>query len=61
MTWETGTTELTCEHCGARHLVSYRDYPVRDKGSLACLKCGKELIRWNGTRDYTDVQLLKDA
>lgn len=60
MTWETGSTELTCKHCGARHHVDYRDYPVRDKGSQDCLKCGEELIRWNGTRDYIAFRLIEN-
>lgn len=60
-TWDSGTAEFECPKCGAKHVCDYRDYPVRDRGEFACLKCGAELHRWNGARDYFDLRLVDDA
>jgi hypothetical protein len=29
-------------------------------GSQACLKCGNELISWNGPRDYIEFRLEEE-
>jgi hypothetical protein len=58
-TWRTGTGIEDCPHCGAQHSFTYQDLPVREKGSQACLKCGKELMSWNGARDYSGFKLVK--
>ena len=44
--WDKGTEELTC-------LLS-------NIGSQGCLKCGNELISWNGPRDYIEFRLEKE-
>jgi AhpD family alkylhydroperoxidase len=54
--WDTG--EATCEHCGAVHLYTYQDLPAETRGTQKCLRCGKELMRWKGGRDYFDFKLL---
>ncbi len=54
-----GHQNFTCEHCGVEHRVPYKDFPMRDKGANACLSCGKQLHRWNGSRDYFEPELLK--
>ena len=46
--WDKGTEEVTCRHCGARHVADYREYLRSNIGSQSCLKCGNELISWNG-------------
>lgn len=63
MTWSRGEKTLVCEHCGTAHIASYVDVPVREKGEQACLNpaCGKQLIRWNGSRDYLDFRLAEGS
>lgn len=58
---EKGTTEMTCEHCDAVNVVSYTDYPERDKGTLNCAGCGGDFLAWKGTRDYHTANLKGDA
>ena len=58
--WDKGTEEVTCRHCGARHVADYREYLLSNIGSQSCLKCGNELISWSGPRDYIDFRLEKD-
>jgi len=58
--WDKGTEELTCRHCGTRHVADYREYLLSNIGSQGCLKCGNELISWNGHRDYIEFRLAKE-
>jgi len=55
--WDKGNEELTCRHCGTRHLADYREYLLSNIGSQGCVKCGKELISWNGPRDYIESKI----
>ena len=55
-----GTEERACDQCGAVNLVSFTDYPERDKGELLCAGCNAVLIKWKGTRDYHDAVLKQD-
>lgn len=57
-TWDSGTEEHICPHCGALHSSSYRDFPSRDRGSQDCLACGQTLIEWTSSRDYFDFKLV---
>ena len=54
---EKGEMEMTCKSCNAVNIVSYTDYPERDRGSLACAGCGAILIEWKGTRDFHAARL----
>ena len=54
--WNAG--ETTCEHCGAVHAYTYQDLPAETRASQKCLRCGKELMRRKGDRDYFDFKLL---
>ena len=57
-TWDTGTDICSCAHCGAKHVYTYLEFPTADNiGEQECLACGKELISWNGSRDYFDFRL----
>jgi hypothetical protein len=58
--WDKGTEEVTCRHCGTRHMADYREYLLSNIGSQGCLKCGNELISWNGPRDYIEFRLEKE-
>jgi hypothetical protein len=58
--WDKGTEEVTRRHCGARHIADYREYLLSNIGSQGCLKCGNELISWNGPRDYIEFTLEKE-
>ena len=58
--WDKGTEEVTCRHCGTRHVAVYREYLLSNIGSQGCLNCGKELISWNGARDYIEFRLEKE-
>ena len=58
--WDKGTEVLTCRQCGTRHVASYREYLLSNIGSQGCLKCGNELISWNGPRDYIEFKLEKE-
>jgi hypothetical protein len=59
--WDKGTEEITCRHCGARHLADYREYLLSNIGSQGCLKCRKELISWKGPRDYIHRIQIRDG
>ena len=54
---EKGKIDMTCEHCDAVNVVSFTDYPERDKGELACAACGGLLHKWKGTRDFHTAAL----
>ena len=41
-------------------MAVYREYLLSNIGSQGCLKCGKELISWNGPRDYIEFKLEKE-
>ena len=58
---DKGTEELTCRHCGTRHVTDYREYLLSNIGSQGCLRCGNELISWNGHRDYIVFKLQKEC
>ena len=55
-----GLKSVTCRHCGTRHVADYREYLLSNIGSQGCLKCGNELISWNGPRDYIEFRLEKE-
>lgn len=57
----SGSEEFDCPKCGARHSVTFTDYPERDKGVLHCqaYACGEILLKWNGTRDYHVATLIE--
>jgi hypothetical protein len=57
----SGTGEIACKHCGAVHTYAYKDFPERDRGSQACLSCGRELMRWSNNRDYFDFKLREST
>ncbi len=57
MGFETGKTEMACPACGAEHIVEWQQYPMRDEGTLKCLKCADTLYSWKGTRDYHTARL----
>lgn len=52
-----GNEDRSCDHCDTVNVVSYTDYPERDKGELACASCGGLLINWKGTRDYHTAKI----
>lgn len=56
-----GKEDRRCDHCGAVNLVSYTDFPERDKGELHCAACDRVLIKWKGTRDYHTATLKKTS
>lgn len=56
---EVKGSDHECEQCGAVYEVTYRDFPVRDKGSASCEVCGGLLRRWNGCRDWTFTLKLR--
>ena len=56
-TLNSGTGEIACKHCKAVHTYAYKDFPERDRGSQACLSCGRELMSWSRSRDYFDFKL----
>lgn len=43
--------------CDAVHTATQQNLPNRERGHFNCLKCGKEVLRWNGGVDYSDWQL----
>jgi hypothetical protein len=54
--WSYGTKGLKRLRVGTAgrgkwHVADYREYPLSNIGSQGCLKCGKELISWNGHRE----------
>lgn len=61
-TWDEGIEEISCPTCGAKHRVTYSDFPGRERGELACKAegCGATLVKWNGTRDYHVAKLIED-
>jgi hypothetical protein len=58
--WPYGTRGLKRLRVGTRHVADYREYLLSNIGSQGCLKCGKELISWNGPRDYIQFGLEKE-
>jgi hypothetical protein len=38
--WDKGTEEVTCRHCGTRHMADYREYLLSNIGSQGCLSAG---------------------
>ena len=57
--WATGKQEFACS-CGAKYEAHYKDFPERERGSFNCLKCGIEVLKWKGTRDYLQWDLMPD-
>lgn len=56
-----GVQKFTCENCGAKHDVPYKDYPLRERGQNKCLECGEVLHTWNGSRDYSEPRLSDEG
>lgn len=50
----------TCSGCGSVYEITKYYSPVRDKDSIECQVCRKEIIRWNGGLYYTS-RLLKEG
>ena len=47
-------TELKrCSNCGATYEITKHKLIMRDKDSLDCDVCGKELMHWNGAEMFT--------
>lgn len=57
MAFETGTEELTCPSCGARHLVRWSRMPVREQTTIRCIACKAVAYQAKTVRDYYDVRL----
>lgn len=62
VSFQTGTDEIACEKCGAVHLVSYRDYPEKDRSLIHCKVPGCEgiVIETRSTIEYLSAK-LKDG
>lgn len=43
----------TCSNCRAKYIISSYHTMFRDKDSIDCQKCGKELMHWNGSEVFT--------
>lgn len=56
-----GTEERACERCGAVNVISFTDYPQRNRGELSCACCGAVLFKWRGTRDYHTATLKSSS
>lgn len=54
------TQDHTCKACGAVNVVSFTDYPERDRYSVDCAGCGANLVSGKGTRDF-HTATLKDT
>jgi DNA-directed RNA polymerase subunit RPC12/RpoP len=54
-----GTRECTCPYCGAKHICDVEDRDVSALRHQRCLRCGKELLRWSGRRDFAKFRLAE--
>lgn len=61
MAFETGTVELACPACGARHRVRWSRLPVRERFKLRCVACGGTLAERKDVKDYEQPVLLDDT
>lgn len=50
--------KITCDNCGSVHLLTSRDFPMRDKDSIECTVCDKTIFSWNGGIIWT-AQLIE--
>jgi hypothetical protein len=53
------TMRKVCE-CGVVYEITDRHVPWRDKDSIECFTCGKELVRWNGSTTYAAVFVVDE-
>ncbi len=60
--FDSGETDMPCEKCGAIHVVTWKDYPEKDKSLIECEKpgCDGIVIECRGTREYWRAR-LKDS
>jgi len=42
-----------CKTCGAIYELEQQDYPMRDKDTIYCQYCGREIISWNAGVIYS--------
>jgi hypothetical protein len=54
-----GEDPINCEKCGQLHIVSYIDYPEKDRSEISCLVpgCGGIVIKGRSTREYISARL----
>ncbi len=57
MAFFKSTEDHTCKACEAVNVVSFTDYPEKDRYSVDCAGCGKVLLSGKGTRDYHEATL----
>lgn len=57
MAFETGTDELVCPSCGAKHVAKWSRMPVREHMTIRCKACGAIAHQSKTVRDYYDVML----
>ena len=43
-----------CPNCGSVYELSYTKVPMKDKDSIDCEVCGRELLSWNSCKIWTD-------
>ena len=46
------TEDYTCKACSAVNVVSFTDYPEKDRYSVDCAGSGEVLLSGKGTRDH---------
>jgi ribosomal protein S27E len=53
--------EKTCEECGSIYKVTKFKTIMKDKDSIACEVCGRELLSWNGGAMYQALLIKRGA
>ena len=54
-------TRKTCPTCESEYEITERKMIYRDKDTLDCFICGKELMSWNGAVSYSAKLIKKGA
>ena len=52
-------SEYICSVCGSKYELSSSHVPVRDRGSISCEVCSKEIIKWNGSRIWSAKLVIR--
>ena len=55
------TEDHTCDGCGAINVVSFTDYPDRDRYTVDCASCGQVLLSGKGSRFYESSALKEHS
>lgn len=53
----TGTVQIPCSICGARHPANFERPPATEEGSLNCLLCGNRTHKWLGEVRFNNWRL----